>query len=178
MRIDAGITPIPLQRGPRAFPLNHGRQGESEDRQITGAAGDGSDDSDVAEAGGTKRSGDAEDDVSKDPAVVRDLHKLREATGQVVGTVFYGTLMKMMRESELKGDYGHGGRGEEVFSAQLHDRYAKEMGGRRHGLADSLYQRLERQQTIVSRQLKLTPATMRMPASIDKPASIHKGVTT
>ncbi|MGB0716399.1 MAG: rod-binding protein [Phycisphaerae bacterium] len=99
--------------------------------------------------------GGREHGASNDPAVQKDLNQLREAAGEVVGTVFYGTLMKMMRESKLKGEYGHGGRGEEVFSAQLHDQYAREMGGRQQGLADALYQRLEQQQVIVSQQLKM-----------------------
>jgi Rod binding domain-containing protein len=83
--------------------------------------------------------------------VQRDLDKLREASGQVVGSVFYGTLLKTMRESSLKGSYGHGGRGEEVFAAQLDGIMAEEMGqSRSGGLADVLFKKLEHQQTLVS----------------------------
>ncbi|UCG15727.1 MAG: hypothetical protein JSV19_10575 [Phycisphaerales bacterium] len=45
--------------------------------------------------------------------------KVRETLDQAYGTVFYGTLLKQLRASSLKGEYMHGGRGEEVFQAQL-----------------------------------------------------------
>lgn len=53
---------------------------------------------------------------------------LRERVGEFVGNVFYGTLMKQMRSSTLKGKYFHGGRGEEVFNGQLNMELAKRMG--------------------------------------------------
>lgn len=80
-----------------------------------------------------------------------DLQRLREATGQVVGSVFFGTLLKSMRDSEIKGQYGHGGRGEEVFAAQLHGMWAERMGeASKGGLTDILYRRLEHQQQLIS----------------------------
>lgn len=45
--------------------------------------------------------------------------KVRETLNQAYGTVFYGTLLKQLRASSLKGEYMHGGRGEDVFQAQL-----------------------------------------------------------
>ena len=84
--------------------------------------------------------------------VKRDLGRLREATGEVVGSVFYGTLLRTMRESELKGRYGHGGRGEEIFAAQLHGVMAEKMGQATNGgLADAIYKSLEHQQSLVSK---------------------------
>ena len=81
----------------------------------------------------------------------RDLDRLREVVGQVVGSVFYGTLLKTMRESELKGPFGHGGRGEEVFAAQLHGIMAENMGmAMKGGLGDVLYKSMERQQRLIS----------------------------
>lgn len=53
---------------------------------------------------------------------------LRENVGEFVGNVFYGTLMRQMQNSKLKGKYLHGGRGEEVFQSQLNMEYAKRMG--------------------------------------------------
>ncbi len=80
-----------------------------------------------------------------------DLQRLKEASGQIVGSVFYGGMLKAMRESKLKGAYGHGGRGEEVFSAQLHGILAEKMGEASNGsLTDVLYRRLEKQQQLIS----------------------------
>jgi Rod binding domain-containing protein len=84
--------------------------------------------------------------------VARDLKRLREATGTVVGSVFFGTLLQQMRESKLKGPYGHGGRGEEIFASQLHGLLAERAGNTmQRGLAQAIYRRLEAQQTRISR---------------------------
>jgi len=73
--------------------------------------------------------------------------KLQEVTHELVGSVFYGTLLKTMRASEMKGKYGHGGRGEEVFGAQLDQALAEQTGkATRGGVADAIYQRLAGQQ--------------------------------
>lgn len=83
-------------------------------------------------------------------AAQRRLTRLREVTGQIVGSLFYGTLLKTMRESELKGPHGHGGRGEEIFSAQLHGVYAERLGSAtRHGLSETLYKTFEKQTRLV-----------------------------
>ena len=84
-------------------------------------------------------------------AVRRDLSRLRETAAQVVGSVFYGTLLRTMRESDLKGPYGHGGRGEDVFAAQLDGILAERMGAATQGgLSEVLYHALERQQGLIS----------------------------
>jgi hypothetical protein len=83
--------------------------------------------------------------------VGRDLEQLRRVTGQVVGSVFFGTLLKSMRESNLKGSIGHGGRGEEVFAAQLHGIWAEQAGQASEGrLTRALYGRLAEQQRRIS----------------------------
>jgi Rod binding domain-containing protein len=75
------------------------------------------------------------------------LAQLREAAGRVVGSVFYGTMLKMMRESSLKSPIGHGGRGEEAFAGQLDGIWAERLGEASHrGLSEVLYQHLEKQQ--------------------------------
>lgn len=85
--------------------------------------------------------------------VSRDLTRLREISGKIVGSVFFGTLLKTMRESNLTGQYGHGGRGEEVFAAQLHGILAERMGSAMNGgLGEALYRSLEKQQTRISGQ--------------------------
>lgn len=83
--------------------------------------------------------------------VQTDLARLKEAVGRVVGSTFYGTLLKEMRESSLKGPIGHGGRGEEIFAAQLHGLWAENLGvATQGGVALALYKSLEHQQRLVS----------------------------
>ncbi len=84
--------------------------------------------------------------------VETDLARLRETVGRVVGSAFYGTLLQSMRESSLNTSVGHGGRGEEVFAAQLHGLWAERLGTTtRGGLTDALYESLAQQQRLVSR---------------------------
>jgi len=81
------------------------------------------------------------------------LIKLRETAEQLVGHVFYGTLLKAMRKSSLQGKYGHGGRGEEVFNAQLDQVLAERMGNASHGgLAESIYESMKKQQTSIHQE--------------------------
>ncbi len=47
------------------------------------------------------------------------LAPLREAVNSATGAIFYGPLMRSTRSSSLKGEIGHGGRGEEIFQNQL-----------------------------------------------------------
>jgi hypothetical protein len=54
--------------------------------------------------------------------------ELRRTADELVGSVFYGTLLRQLRQSSLKGAYGHGGRGEEVFGAQLDQVLAQRAG--------------------------------------------------
>ena len=76
--------------------------------------------------------------------------KLREAAGKTVGSAFYGTIFQMMRESPFKTKIGNGGRGEEVFSAQLHGVLAERLGeSKQSNLSDVLYRRLEKQQQLI-----------------------------
>mgnify|MGYP001613282635 CR=1 FL=1 len=78
------------------------------------------------------------------------LSALREAAGKTVGSAFYGTIFQMMRESPFKTKIGNGGRGEEVFSAQLHGVLAERLGeSKQSNLSDVLYRRLEKQQRLI-----------------------------
>lgn len=80
------------------------------------------------------------------------LRQLRELSGEIVGSIFYGTLLRTMRESVLKGEYGHGGRGEDIFAAQLHGLFAERLGAaKQNPLAESLYRHLENQQANLAR---------------------------
>jgi hypothetical protein len=71
--------------------------------------------------------------------------ELKAVVNELVGSVFFGEVFKSVRESKLKGEYGHGGRGEEIFSAQLHDVLAKKMGrSTQLGLNDAIYRYFEK----------------------------------
>jgi hypothetical protein len=89
---------------------------------------------------------------SVDPGTAQDLGRLREVSGQIAGSIFYGTLLRSMRESVLKGEHGHGGRGEDIFGAQLHGILAERLGAaKQNPLAESLYRHLENQQSNITR---------------------------
>lgn len=65
---------------------------------------------------------------------------MRRRVGEFVGGVFYGTLLREVQASKLKGKYMHGGRGEEVFQSQLNVELAKKLGGATNNpIADRLF---------------------------------------
>lgn len=71
--------------------------------------------------------------------------QLRKTVDELVGTVFFGPVFKAMRESRLKGPYGHGGQGEAIFNAQLHGILAKKIGqSGSFGINEALYRRFEK----------------------------------
>ncbi len=75
---------------------------------------------------------------------------LRTVADQVVGSVFYGTLLRQLRASTLQGPYGHGGHGERVFQAQLDQALAEQAGqARTFDLSAALVRDLVKQQTHV-----------------------------
>ncbi len=55
---------------------------------------------------------------------------LRKTVGEMIGATFFGSMLKMAHNSRLEGKYGHGGRGERVFRAQLDQQFAQLAGGR------------------------------------------------
>jgi hypothetical protein len=100
--------------------------------------------------------------------------RLKEVTGQVLGSVFFGTLLRIMRESESKGMYGHGGRGEEVFSAQLHDIIAERLGMKlKTPLSEAIHRSLEGQQQRLDRQ-QSTPSGSAQELDVFDPPSGEK----
>jgi hypothetical protein len=69
--------------------------------------------------------------INRDPTAATGASSdqgLRKRLGEFVGNIFYGTLIKQMQESKLKGKYFHGGRGEEVFQGQLGMELAGRLG--------------------------------------------------
>lgn len=100
-------------------------------------------------------------DTQTSTAADRKMDQLREITGKVAGTVFFGTLLKSMRESTMNGPYGHGGRGEEIFSERLHGILAQQMGASMQGgLSEALYRSLHVQQERINElSAKTAPET-------------------
>ncbi len=81
----------------------------------------------------------------------RDLARLRDAAHRIAGSVFYQTMLKTMQNSKLKGEYGHGGRGEDIFAGQLHGILAERMGqATQRGVGEHVYRHLEKQQKRLS----------------------------
>lgn len=75
--------------------------------------------------------------------VNKDRPGLRKAVGEVVSTVFYGPMLRIARNSTIQGKYGHGGRGEKVFQAQLDQEFLTLAGGRmRNSLTEAICSRL------------------------------------
>jgi len=59
--------------------------------------------------------------------------------------MLYSPLVKMARDNPFKSELGHGGRGEEIFRAQLDMELVRRASTRAGGsLSDSLYERLVR----------------------------------
>ncbi|HOA73504.1 MAG TPA: rod-binding protein [Phycisphaerae bacterium] len=84
---------------------------------------------------------------SSTPADRRQVNaEVRRLVDEFVGVTFFAPMLKTAHNSVLKGKYGHGGRGEEIFQSQLDLEFARNMGrGVRNSLADELYRRLTRQ---------------------------------
>lgn len=71
--------------------------------------------------------------------------QLRTAADQLVGSVFYGTLLRRMRSSEIQGPYGHGGQVEKMFQGQLDQILAERAGAARStNLTDAIMKRYAR----------------------------------
>lgn len=70
---------------------------------------------------------------------------LRHAVDEMVGVAFYGQMLKMSRQSALKGKIGHGGWGEDVFGAQLDAELARLAGQKsKSSLNEAVYRQLAR----------------------------------
>ena len=83
--------------------------------------------------------------VALDAAGQTGGNELRRRAGEFVGNVFYGTLIRQMQQSKTKGPFLHGGRGEEVFQAQLGMELAKRMGRSPNDpVANKVYQAMQR----------------------------------
>lgn len=90
--------------------------------------------------------------VNENSTIPAHLKPLHEAVGKVVGLTFFGEMLKTMRQSKSNGTIGHGGRGEEIFAAQLHGIYAEQMGSAsgKGQLGEAIYKHLAKQQERIS----------------------------
>ena len=79
--------------------------------------------------------------VAKLPRPQR-LQVLRQAVDEVVGATFFAPMLKAARSSAIRSKVFHGGRGEEVFGAQLDAELARRASmGMHNGLNDTLFRR-------------------------------------
>lgn len=70
---------------------------------------------------------------------------LRQAVQEVVGEMFYAPMLQMARQSPFKSRLGHGGRGEDIFGAQLDMELAKRVArATSSSLVDAVYDNLSR----------------------------------
>jgi hypothetical protein len=94
---------------------------------------------------------------ANETSMANPMARLRESVDTVVGSVFYGALLQTARKSPLKAKYGHGGRGEEVFSAQLDQVLAERAGqARGYSINEALFQHLARQQQRLTPGMRTT----------------------
>lgn len=69
----------------------------------------------------------------------------REVVREMVGQVFFGQILKMARNSAFKSDLMHGGRGEDIFGAQLDAEFAHQLGQKMNNqLTESIYRRVSK----------------------------------
>lgn len=77
------------------------------------------------------------------------LQQVRTASQQLVGITFFQTMLQMAHNSSLKGEYGHGGRGEEVFTQQMDIVLAEKLAqSGRIRLADIIADRLTQKYSV------------------------------
>ena len=67
---------------------------------------------------------------------------LRQSAQEVVGTTFLGEMLKVARSKPFKSKMFHGGRGEEMFQAQLDTELTRRAGGAmKNSLSDAIFKR-------------------------------------
>ncbi len=71
--------------------------------------------------------------------------ELRRAAEELVGITFFQTLLQTAHNSRLKGEYGHGGRGEEIFTQRFDAILGEQLASSsRFALVDAIYEKLAR----------------------------------
>ena len=93
------------------------------------------------------------------------LAELRTASEQLVGITFLQTLLKTAQNTSLKGEYGHGGRGEEMFREQLDAVFAESTAASsRFALVDEIYNRMAK---------RYLSGTETVPSELDPPSAVN-----
>ena len=96
--------------------------------------------------------------MTTDPAAITQNRQLRQKVDQWVGQVFFGTLMKQVRESPFKSELFSGGRGGGAFQQMLDgvliERSSHNLGGR---LSDSIVRKLDKNSVRSTRYESNTP---------------------
>lgn len=68
---------------------------------------------------------------------------LEQAAKEVVSSTFFGEMLKLARKNPFKSEMFHGGRGEEMFQAQLDSELARRAGTSvKNNLSDAIVKRL------------------------------------
>lgn len=76
-----------------------------------------------------------------------DEKKMRGVVGEFAGMAFYQTLLSQARNTSLRSDLFHGGRGEEVFGSRFDALLAERLAeADQPGLVDAIYQSMTRDQ--------------------------------
>lgn len=69
---------------------------------------------------------------------------LRQAANELVGGLLYGTMLKMARNVPFRSEFGHGGRGEQVFGGMLDQELATRASQRMDtSIADAIVKKFE-----------------------------------
>lgn len=77
------------------------------------------------------------------PGRTPESRRLRTAVEELVGIAFFQPMLELARSEALRGKYGHGGRGEDVFAEQLDIVLGRQLSSSpRFGLQDAIYERL------------------------------------
>ncbi len=95
--------------------------------------------------------------------------RLTKTARQMVGSTFFGTLLKQTRNSPFKSKLFSGGRGEQAFGA-LGDQYLAERLGTRSGkrLADSMVKRIEKRANAAGvKPVNIVRPALQRPSTID-----------
>jgi Rod binding domain-containing protein len=69
---------------------------------------------------------------------------LKQAANELVGGLLFGTMLKMARDVPFRSEFGHGGRGEQMFGAMLDQELAVRASQRMDtGITEAIVKKFE-----------------------------------